>query len=65
MKLPMPTGKEIYDAAVRAEDAIHRSTSRTADVYIIENAIQHIMRMMIDRMDIQIPTPLMINLRKD
>ena len=50
----MPTGKEIYDAAVRAEDAIARSQSRAADVHIIENAIHHILRTMIDRMDIQI-----------
>lgn len=65
MKLPIPSSDEIYRAAHRAEEAIYKSGSRAANVYIIENAIQHVLRMFIDRMNIQMPDPLQVDLRKD
>ena len=64
MKLPMPTVDEIYKAAYRAESAIYESGSRTADVYIIENAIRSMLQTIVDRMDIQIAQPIGLDLSK-
>lgn len=64
MKLPMPTSDEIYKAACRAEGAIYESRSRAADVYIIENAIRNMIQVIVDRMNIQVPDSLSIDLSK-
>lgn len=64
MKLPMPTSSEIAQLAERAEGAIYISQSRTADRLIIENAIRNALQLVIDRMDIQIPQPIGLDLGK-
>jgi hypothetical protein len=64
MKLPMPTAQEIYNIADRAEGAIYHSNSRSADKLIIENAIRNALAVVVDRMDIQIPQPIGLNLSK-
>lgn len=64
MKLPMPNTQEIYNIAERAEKSIYASGSRTADVLIIENAIRHALAIVVDRLDIQIPQPIGLNLSK-
>lgn len=64
MKLPMPTSNEINNLATRAEDAIYRSQSRAADVQIIENAIRNALAIVVDRMNIQIPQPIGLDLSK-
>jgi len=64
MKLPIPTPNEIYTIADRAESAIYVSGSRTADKHIIENAIRHALAIMIDRLNIQIPQPVGLDLSK-
>ena len=64
MKLPMPTSQEIYNIAERAETAIYHSNSRTADKLVIENAIRNALALVIDRMDIQIPQPIGLDLSK-
>lgn len=65
MKLPMPTAQEIYNIAERAETAIYHSNSRTADKLIIENAIRNALAIVVDRMNIQIPDNLQIDLSKN
>lgn len=64
MKLPMPTAQEIYNIADRAEGAIYNSGSRSADKMIIENAIRNALQVVVDRLNIQIPAPLSIDLSK-
>ena len=64
MKLPMPTAQEIYNIAERAEGAIYHSGARNADKLIIENAIRNALQIVVDRLDIQIPAPLSIDLSK-
>lgn len=64
MKLPMPTANEIYNLADRAEQSIYNSGSRSADKLIIENAIRNALQIVIDRMNIQVPDSLSIDLSK-
>jgi hypothetical protein len=64
MKLQMPTAQEIYNMAERAEQAIYHSDSRAADKLIIENAIRNALAIVVDRMDIQIPQPIGLDLSK-
>lgn len=64
MKLPMPTFNEINNLATRAEEAIYRSQNRGADVQIIENAIRNALQIVIDRLNIQIPQPIGLDLSK-
>jgi hypothetical protein len=67
MKLPMPTANEIYSIANRAEEAIYKSQSRTADVQLIENAIRNALQIVVDRLNIQIGSatcPLSVDLSK-
>ena len=54
MKLPMPDQSFINALANRAEEAIYKSGSRTADVHIIENAIRRALQYVIDGMEIQV-----------
>lgn len=62
MKLPMPTAKEIYDIADRA--AANLTSSRSPNTLLIENAIRNALAVVVDRMDIQIPQPIGLNLSK-
>lgn len=64
MKLPMPTAQEIFALAERAEDAMRNTTSRSCHRLIIENAIRNALDIVVSRLDIQIPTPLTIDLSK-
>lgn len=64
MKLPMPSAQEIYNIAERAEGSIYHSNSRSADKLIIENAIRNALAIVVDRLDIQIPQPVGLNLSK-
>lgn len=62
MKLPMPTSKEIFDMADRA--AAHLTSSRSTNSLVIENAIRNAIAVIVDRMEIQIPQPIGLDLRK-
>lgn len=62
MKLPMPTADEVYKMADRAASQI--SSSRAVNTLIIENAIRNALAIVIDRMDIQIPQPIQLDLGK-
>jgi uncharacterized protein (DUF1778 family) len=62
MKLPMPTAKEIYDMADRA--AAYLGSTRSVNTLIIENAIRSALAIVIDRMEIQIPQPIGLDLSK-
>jgi hypothetical protein len=64
MKLPMPTAQEIYNIACRAEEVTYISKSRLADRMAIENAIRQALALVVDRLDIQITTPLSVDLSK-
>lgn len=64
MKLPMPTAQEIYSIAERAEAAIYNSGSRNADKHIIENAIRNALDIVVNRLNIQIPQPVGLDLSK-
>jgi hypothetical protein len=64
MKLPMPTANEIYSIAERAEGAIYNSGSRSADKLIIENAIRNALQIVVDRLNIQIASPISVDLSK-
>ena len=64
MKLQMPTTQEIISIAERAEIAISASNSRFADRQIIENAIRNALAIVVDRMEIQIPQPVGLELSK-
>ena len=62
MKLPMPTAKEIYDMADRAAASL--ASGRSVNTLIIENAIRNALAIVVDRMDIQIPQPIALDLSK-
>lgn len=62
MKLPMPTSKEIFDMADRA--AVNLTSTRSTNSLVIENAIRNALQIVVDRMDIQIPQPIGLDLRK-
>lgn len=62
MKLPMPTAKEIYDMADRAAASL--GSGRSVNTLIIENAIRNALAIVVDRMDIQIPQPIGLDLSK-
>jgi hypothetical protein len=64
MKLPMPTSKEVYDMADRAASVITNTNSRSVNTLIIENAIRNALALVVDRMDIQIPQPIGLDLSK-
>jgi hypothetical protein len=65
MKLPMPTTQEIAQIADRAEHAIYMCDgNRTATKLIVENAIRHALQVVTDRLDIQVPGVLQVNLGK-
>lgn len=65
MKLPMPTTQEIAQIADRAEHAIYMcDANRTATKLLIENAIRHALQVVTDRLDIQVPGVLQVNLGK-
>ena len=64
MKLPMPTAQEIYNIADRAEQSIYNSGSRSADKLIIENAIRNALAIVVDRLNIEVPDGLRIDLSK-
>lgn len=64
MKLPMPTSSEISQLAERAEGAINCTNSRHAHKQLVENAIRSALQIVIDRMDIQIPQPIGLDLGK-
>lgn len=64
MKLPMPTAQEIYNIADRAEDIINNTTSRSNHRMCIENAIRQALFIVVERMNIQVPDALYIDLTK-
>uniref|UniRef100_A0AAU6VZJ7 Uncharacterized protein n=2 Tax=unclassified bacterial viruses TaxID=12333 RepID=A0AAU6VZJ7_9VIRU len=65
MKLPMPTVTEINDMAIRAEQAIYMcDANRSATKLIVENAIRSALAIVVDRMNIQIPDSMAIDLSK-
>lgn len=64
MKLPMPTFNEIHNLAVRAEEAIYVSGARKADIQIIENAIRNALAIVVDRLNVEIPQPIGLDLSK-
>lgn len=64
MKLPMPTANEIHRIAARAEDVIKNTTSRSSHQMCVENAIREALQLVLDRMDIQMPSPLVLSLGK-
>lgn len=65
MKLPMPTSQEIAQMADRAEQGIYMCDgNRTATKLIVENAIRNALQIVTDRLDIQVPSPLQVNLSK-
>ena len=61
MKLSMPTADEIYKIADRAAFSI--GSTRSVNTLLIENAIRHALDIVVDHLDIQIPT-LSIDLTK-
>jgi hypothetical protein len=66
MKLPMPTATEILSIAERAEQAIYMcDANRAATKLIIENAVRNAIQVIVDRMNVQIPDSLHIDLRKN
>lgn len=65
MKLQMLTSQEIAQIADRAEHAIYMcDANRTATKLVVENAIRHALQVVVDRLDIQMPTPLVLSLSK-
>jgi LytS/YehU family sensor histidine kinase len=65
MKLPMPTTQEIAQIADRAEHAIYMcDANRTATKLLVENAIRHALQVVTDRLDIQVASPLRVDLSK-
>lgn len=65
MKLPMPTATEINDMATRAEHAIYMcDANRNATKIIVENAVRNALAIIVDRMNIQMPDTLTIDLSK-
>jgi hypothetical protein len=65
MKLPMPTSQEVLNIAERAEQAIYMCDgNRAATKLVVENAIRHALCLIVDRMDIQIPQPIGLDLSK-
>lgn len=65
MKLPMPTSQEIAQMAERAEVGVYMCDgNRTATKLIIENAIRHALQVVTDRLDIQVASPLRVDLSK-
>lgn len=65
MKLPMPSAQEIQSISERADHAIYMCDGdRTATKHIVENAIRNALAIVVDRMDIQIPQPIGLDLSK-
>lgn len=65
MKLPVPTEAEIISIAERADHAIYMcDANRTATKHIVENAIRAALAIMTERMNIQIPDVLHLDLGK-
>lgn len=65
MKLPMPTNTDILNIAERAEQAIYMcSANRAATKHIVENAVRSALALVTEKMNIQIPDSLQIDLRK-
>ena len=62
MKLPMPSPDEIYKMADRA--ASQMTSTRSVNTLIIENAIRCGLQTVVDRMNIQIPNTITIDLSK-
>lgn len=62
MKLPMPTADEVYKMAERAASAM--GSNRVMNTLIIENSIRNAMAIIVDRMNIQIPQPIGLDLSK-
>lgn len=65
MKLPTLTFQEINNIATRAEEATYLSSSRKANVQLIENAIRNALQIINDRMNIQVPDVFTIDLSKN
>ncbi|UOL48427.1 hypothetical protein QGX12_gp004 [Pseudomonas phage Kremar] len=63
-KLPLLTAHEINKIALRAEDTIKNTTSRSSHLMCVENAIREAVQLMIDKLDIQIVSPFQIDLSK-
>ncbi|UAW53455.1 hypothetical protein QGX15_gp007 [Pseudomonas phage psageK4e] len=64
MKLPIPNAQEINRIAVRAEETIKNTTSRSSHLMCVENAIREALALVVDRMNIQINDSLQIDLTK-
>jgi BMFP domain-containing protein YqiC len=64
MKLPMPTANEIWKIANRAEDTINNTNSRSNHHMCVENAIREALQIVLDRLDVQLLSPLAVDLSK-
>lgn len=64
MKLPMPTPQEITNIANACETPLSNTNSTSCRRAIVENAIRLALSLVIDRMDIQIPQPIGLDLSK-
>jgi hypothetical protein len=64
MKLPMPTPQEITNIANQCETPLSNTNSTYCRRVIVENAIRLALSIVIDRMDIQIPQPIGLDLSK-
>lgn len=63
MKLPMPTAEEIYKMADRAAQSI--TSTRSVNTLVIENAIRNALAIVVDRMNIQVPDNINLDLSKN
>lgn len=64
MKLPMPTPQEITNIANACETPLSNTNSVSCRRAIVENAIRLALSIVVDRMDIQIPQPIGLDLSK-
>lgn len=64
MKLPMPTPQEITNIAAACETPLSNTNSTSCRRVIVENAIRLALSLVVDRMDIQIPQPIGLDLSK-
>lgn len=64
MKLPIPNAQEINRIAARAEEVIKNTTSRSSHLMCVENAIREALALVVDRLNVQVPDALYIDLTK-
>lgn len=62
MKLPMPSAQDIYNIAERTAGQL--TSTKSTNVLLIENAVRNAIQVIVDRMNVQIPDSLHIDLRK-